>query len=69
MPQLTVATNDNRIYITIPLDCIGNPSKGVNLVVQTASWATPYTLLWSNGFLLNVGVQERVNQTSPNTLD
>lgn len=54
MPQLTVATNDNRIYITIPLDCIGNPSKGVNLVVQTASWATPYTLLWSNDELPSI---------------
>ena len=36
--QLTTITLANRIYVTLPFECIGNPAGQVNMLVQTASW-------------------------------
>ena len=51
--QLTTVTLANRLYVTLPIDCIGNPAGGVDLMLQTASWAgsilPPYDDLPNNG--------------------
>jgi hypothetical protein len=51
--QLTTVTLANRLYVTIPIDCIGNPVGGVNLMLQTAAWAgailIPYDDLPNHG--------------------
>ena len=36
--QLTTITLANRIYVTLPFECIGNPAGQVDMLVQTASW-------------------------------
>jgi len=36
--QLTTITLANRIYVTIPFECIGNPAGQVNMLLETASW-------------------------------
>lgn len=36
--QLTTITLANRLYTTIPFDCIGNPQGPVDILVETASW-------------------------------
>ena len=51
--QLTTVTLANRLYVTLPLDCIGNPAGGVNLMLQTAAWSgailIPYDDLPNHG--------------------
>lgn len=51
--QLTTVTLANRLYVTIPLDCIGKPAGAVNLMLQTAAWAgsilIPYDDLPNHG--------------------
>ena len=51
--QLTTVTLANRLYVTLPLDCIDNPAGGVNLMLQTAAWSgamlIPYDDLPNHG--------------------
>lgn len=53
--QLTTITLANRIYVTLPFECIGNPAGQVNMLVQTASWGGGPILL-PNDDLPNHGV-------------
>ncbi len=53
--QLTTITLSDRLYVTIPLECIGNPVGQVDFIVQTASWGGGPILI-ANDDLPNHGV-------------
>ncbi len=53
--QLTTVTLANRIYVTVPFECIGSPTGKVNILVHTASWGGGPILL-PNDDLPNHGV-------------
>ncbi len=54
--QLTTITLANRLYITIPLDCIGSPGgTAVNMFLETASWGSE-TILLENDNIPDQGV-------------
>jgi len=54
--QLTTITLANQLYVTIPLDCIGNPSgTSADMFLETASWGSE-TILLENDNIPNQGV-------------
>ncbi len=66
--QLTAVTLANRLYITIPLECIGNPSGSINYLVQTASWGGGPILL-ANDDMPNHGVITIPSEVRPGDMD
>jgi hypothetical protein len=52
--QLTTVTLANRLYVTIPLECIGSPAGEVDLMLLTAAWAGAILLPYDD--LPNLGV-------------
>ena len=53
--QLTTVTMANRLYVTLPFECIGNPTGQVDMLVETASWGGGQILL-PNDNLPDMGV-------------
>jgi hypothetical protein len=62
--KLTTVTRSNRLYITVPLDCIGNPSDGVDIVGQTAAIDANGLLISSYDWLPDPGAINLPTQPS-----
>ncbi len=66
--QLATITQANKLYVTIPLECIGNPAGPVDFLVQTASWGGGPILI-ANDDLPNHGVLTLHVMTLPADFD
>jgi hypothetical protein len=54
--QFATPTQANRLYLTLPLECIASPSGPVDILVKSASWGGGGEILLSNDDLPNSGV-------------